>query len=226
MSTTLQKNHDSTTFFHFERPRLNQLFNEAIRYPLVVVCAGAGYGKTSAVYDFAEEYQATTAWVQLSERDNVGVRFWENYTHSLAQVNVPLARATAKLGFPDTKEKRHHYQTLLRDLVEIKKRIIVIDDFHCIEEPSVIRFVEECILFKMPPGTSVFLIARSTPSINIAGLVYRDQMFNMSESDLCFTENELAQYFHRLDISLQADIMREIIQDTEGWAFAINLIAR
>ncbi|MDR2717518.1 MAG: LuxR C-terminal-related transcriptional regulator [Treponema sp.] len=226
MEAVHQAQSNNRAFFHFERPRLNQLFAEAVKYPLVVVCAGAGYGKTSAAHDFVEMYQATTVWMQLSKRDNVGARFWESYTHSLAQVNTPLARAMTKLGFPDTREKLRHYQALLHNLVEMKRRIIVMDDFHCIEEPSVIRFVEECVLQSMPAGTSVFLISRSTPRVNIAGLVYRDQMFNMSESDLRFTENELAQYFRRLNITPQADGMREIMRDTEGWAFAINLIAR
>ena len=226
METVSKAHSESRALFYFERPRLNQLFTEAARYPLVVICAGAGYGKTSAVHDFVEEYQAATAWIQLSERDNVGARFWESYTHSLTQVNLPLAKATTKLGFPDTKEKLIHYQDILHNLVEMKKRIIVLDDFHCIEEPTVIRFVEECILQNMPPETSVFLISRSTPRINIAGMVYRDQIFNISENDLRFTESELVQYFHRMDISPNQESLREVMKDTEGWAFAISLIAR
>jgi LuxR family maltose regulon positive regulatory protein len=222
--TNIQQN--SGSIFHFKRPRLNQLFAEAIKYTLVVVCAGAGYGKTSAVHDFAGEYGAATIWIQLSERDNVGARFWENFTHSLMHLNGSLAAAMVKLGFPDTKEKLHQYHTLIHDFVEVKRRIIVLDDFHCIEEPSVIHFVEECVLRILPPETCVFLISRSTPRINIAGLIYRDQIYNMSENDLRFTENELAQYFRMLRISFQADSIREIMQDTEGWAFAINLIAR
>jgi LuxR family maltose regulon positive regulatory protein len=43
---------------------------------------------------------------------------------------------------------------------------------------------------------------------------------------LRFTENELVQYFRRLGISFQQESLREIMQDTEGWACAINLIAR
>ncbi|MDR2951775.1 MAG: LuxR C-terminal-related transcriptional regulator [Treponema sp.] len=211
---------------HFERPRLNQLFMEAVRYPLVVICAGAGYGKTSAVHDFLDEYQAATAWIQFSERDNVGARFWESYTHSLTQVNLPLAKAMTKLGFPDTKEKRNHFKDLLNNFVSKKRRVIVIEDFHCIEEQTVIRFVEECILRNIPPETSVFLVSRSSPRINIAGLVYRDQVFAITENDLRFTESELVQYFHRLDISPNLENLREIMKDTEGWAFAISLIAR
>jgi len=217
---------DNRTSIHFERPRLNQLFAEAVKYPLVVVCAGAGYGKTSAVHDFAQEYQATTFWLQLSERDNVEARFWESYIHVLAKVNAPLTKALSKVGFPDTKEKLNHYLTLLNDLVEKKRRIIVMDDFHYIEEPSVIKFVEECILFKMPPGTSVFLISRTVPDIKTANNGYEKKIFNISEDDLRFTENELAQYFRSRNISLPHENLREIMQDTGGWAFAINFIAQ
>jgi len=91
--------------FHFKRQRLNQLFMEAVKFPLVTICAGSGYGKTSAVLDFLEDFQATTIWIQLSERDNVGSRFWENCARIIEQINAPFALASTKLGFPDTSDK-------------------------------------------------------------------------------------------------------------------------
>jgi LuxR family maltose regulon positive regulatory protein len=226
MGAIRKERNKTTEEFHFERPRLNQLFTEAVKYPLVLVCAGAGYGKTSAVYDFVHEHQVTTVWMQLSERDTVSARFWENFTHTVAQVNVPFAKEIEELGFPDNKVKVNQYMALMNELVQMKERIIVIDDCHCIEDTSVLRFLEECLVLKMPPGTSVFLLARSTPQINTAGLVSRGLMFNISENDLRFTENELAQYFRSQDITLPMEHLREIMQDTEGWVFAINLIAR
>jgi LuxR family maltose regulon positive regulatory protein len=220
-----QFHEDKGGSLHFERHRLNNLFREAVRYPLVVVCAGGGYGKTSAVDDFVQEYQATTTWMQLSERDNICARFCESFSHSLTQANPPLSRAVLKLGFPETRDKMNQYMTLLNEHVKVKKRVIVMDDFHCIENPSIIRFIEEGIVLAMPPGTSVFLISRSVPPINIAGLVSKGQIFNISEDDLRFTDDEIAQYFRQMNISPQGDSLREIMQDTEGWAFAINLIA-
>ncbi|MDR0314014.1 MAG: hypothetical protein LBI14_10500, partial [Treponema sp.] len=217
---------DSRAFYHFKRPRLNDLFINAVKYPLIVVCAGAGYGKTSAVHDFVEEYKATTVWIQLSERDNVGSHFWENYINTMTPVNAPLARAVNELGFPDTPDKLDQYQTLLHKYLEPKRRIIILDDFQCIEDPAIIRFVEKDVLDKQPPGTAFFLISRCTPRINTACLISRGRMFNISEDDLRFTDNELAQYFHELGISPRQESLREIMQDTEGWAFAINLIVR
>ncbi|MCL2442063.1 MAG: LuxR C-terminal-related transcriptional regulator [Treponema sp.] len=217
---------DNCNPFHFGRPRLNSLFMEAIKYPVVIICAGAGYGKTSAAHDFLNSYEAMKSWVQLSERDNIMSRLWENYINTMAKENKPLAKAIGELGFPETKDKQNQYLSLWHKYFETKQRVLVLDDFHFIEEPSIIRFINECVLFKLPPGTSLFLISRSTPRINIAALESRNQVFKISEDDLRFTESELVQYFRGLNILPQPDSLREIMKDTGGWAFAINIIAR
>jgi len=198
---------------HFKRTRLNELFASAVKNPLVVVCAGAGFGKSSAVYDFTQEYQAVTFWLQLSERDNVEARFWESFTHVLKKINEPFTKELLKLGFPDTKEKQHHYYTLLNNFVEKKRRIIVMDDFHCITDTSVIRFIEDCILFRLPPGSSVFLVSRTVPDVKITNDSYKNKIFNINEDDLRFTENELTQYFHSRNISPSYEVLREIMQE-------------
>jgi LuxR family maltose regulon positive regulatory protein len=212
--------------FHFKRSRINKLFTEAMKYPLVIVCAGSGYGKTSAVYDFTQEYKAATVFIKFSERDNIGGRFWENCAHTIARLNKPFAKAAFKLGFPDNADKMRQYKALVTEHVTMKRRIVIMDDFHYIEDSSVIRFLEECVILNMPPETSVFLLTRSSPQLNIANLVSKGLIYNISEDDLRFTKNELAQYFNRLEIYPQPEILHEIIEDTDGWAFAINLIAR
>jgi LuxR family maltose regulon positive regulatory protein len=212
--------------FHFKRKRLNQTFMEAMNYPVIIVCAGAGYGKTTAVHDFVQEYKASTVWVQLSDRDNVGGRFWENFSHSMTLIdNAQFAASIKKLGFPDTQEKLQQFNNLVRDHEDKKRRIVVFDDCHFIENTAVIRFVEEAIC-NLPIGTTLLMISRSTPRINIAAHVSSNRIYNVSEDELRFTENELAQYFRRQDISLHPDSLRKIMQDTEGWAFALNYIVR
>ena len=139
--------------------------------------------------------------------------------------NLQFAKSIRKLGFPDNQEKMGKFLTIIRDLAELKRRIIVLDDCHFIEEPAMILFMER-IIANLPVGTSLFLISRSTPKINFAGLVSRGHIYTMNENDLRFSIGEVAQYFRQLDILPSPDSLREILHDTEGWAFAINLIAR
>jgi len=221
-----QARYNSGSAFHFKRSRLNSMFSEAMKYPLIVVCAGAGYGKTTAVHDFVQEYQSATVWVQLSERDNIGARFWESFCYSMTLLNNPsFANSIKELGFPDTQDKIKQFTNLIRDHADKKRRLIVFDDCHYIENSSVVRLVEEAIRC-LPAGTTVFLISRSTPRVNTAGLVSSGHVFEACEDELRFTENELAQYYRSLGISLQPESLRTIWHDTEGWAFALNYIAR
>ncbi|MDR3123161.1 MAG: hypothetical protein LBU16_05225, partial [Treponema sp.] len=64
---------------YLERPRVDALVERAVQSPVVIVVAGAGYGKTHAIYSFVRKRQAKTGWMQLSERDNIASRFWENF---------------------------------------------------------------------------------------------------------------------------------------------------
>ena len=212
--------------FHFQRSRINKLFFEALNYPVIMVCAGAGYGKTRAVTDFVDDFKAGTAWIQLSERDNVPARFWENFVHAMSQVNLPFSESIKNGGFPDTEEKYNQYIAGVKKyLSPLENRVLVFDDLHVLENPAIIRFLEKAIHY-LSMGTSLVLISRSTACLNITNMISRGKVFSLNERDLCFTPNEVAQYFRHLEMIPQNQMLREIMQDTGGWAFAINLIAR
>ena len=215
----------SRDIFLYKRPRLNKLFKESDKFPLVLVCAGAGYGKTTAVHDFLRDNKIPTAWMQISESDNLPERFWENYAHAWSSINKPLADAIIKIGFPDTLEKQKQYLTVAHKLLSpMDKRFFVVDDIHYLENPAIIRLAEN-IANNLVIGTTSIWISRSAP-VQVMGMISKGLVFSVSENDLRFTDNELAQYFRRLDINAQPENLREIMKDTEGWAFAINLIAR
>ncbi|MDR1929653.1 MAG: helix-turn-helix transcriptional regulator, partial [Treponema sp.] len=82
------------------RPQIDLLLEKAVRNSVVIVCAGAGYGKTQAVYSFVRKYRVLTSWMQLSERDNIGERFWENFIATVTLVNKKAAGKLGKIEFP------------------------------------------------------------------------------------------------------------------------------
>lgn len=225
MSLKNKTERDKNQFIHLERSRLNNLFKQAARHPLVTVCAGAGYGKTDAVQDYARQSGATIIWIQLSEMDNVATHFWEKYTVSVSGISKSFATELSRLGFPDTIDKISIYISIVHKYSTRTKCILVFDDFHLIENEAVTYFFERVIL-KIPQNISVFLISRATPRINTVVLLSKKYMVNINENDLKFTESEILAFFRLQNISLTLENLKNILQDTEGWAFAINLIAR
>jgi ATP/maltotriose-dependent transcriptional regulator MalT len=76
-----------------DRQRVNKLFAGAVKYPLVAVTAGAGYGKTRAVSMFLNKCknEEKKLWMQFSKCDNMSARFWENFVKSTSELSPPLA---------------------------------------------------------------------------------------------------------------------------------------
>jgi LuxR family maltose regulon positive regulatory protein len=212
---------------YLDRPHLKNLLEKAVRSPLVVVSAGAGYGKTQAVYSFLRDSSYTTLWLQLSEADNNEWRFWENFVRTFSFSNREVAVKFLELGFPDTEEKFNRYRIFYRALLSAESQyIVVIDDFHLIYNKQVAHFIEHSIdayINSTYKNISTILISRIEPSINTGKFLSKGRLIRITEDDLRFSREEISAYFKMLSINLPLDSMSELYQDTEGWAFAIHL---
>jgi LuxR family maltose regulon positive regulatory protein len=206
-----------------ERPRINQLLEQAMEKRVVIICAGAGYGKTCATYFYIRRLKILTGWMQFSSRDNNGDRFWENFVAAITQVNKKASARLAKIGFPATERQFDRYLTIPQaELRSDLRYLIVYDDFHFINDPAVLRFMEQSITSPFPNITSV-IISRTEPPLNLANLESKGLLARITEEDLRFTREEMVSYFQLLDINPPAQTVSSIYYDTEGWAFAIHL---
>ncbi|MDR1277201.1 MAG: helix-turn-helix transcriptional regulator [Treponema sp.] len=208
---------------YLERPHIDHLLKEMVKNPVVVVMAGAGYGKTQAVYSFVRKYTAQTSWIQLSERDNISERFWENFIAGVALIDKKAALTLRKIDFPETERQFERYVSIPRAVITADTKIIfVFDDFHLIHNKAVLRFIERSITAPFPTVTSI-LISRTEPSFNMVKLLSRGLLGKITEEDLRFSREEMVKYLQIQNIKPSPQAISSIYHDTEGWAFAIHL---
>jgi LuxR family maltose regulon positive regulatory protein len=161
--------------------------------------------------------------MQLSERDNIQERFWENFTATVSFISKESARRLGEHGFPGTGRRFDRYLTIPREDINPQVRyIFVYDDFHLIKNGEVLRFLEQSVTSSFPNITSI-IISRTAPGIDI--MDSRHIHTRLTEEDLRFTEEETAAYFHIQGIKVGRQITARICRDTEGWAFATHLSA-
>jgi LuxR family maltose regulon positive regulatory protein len=207
-----------------ERPRIKRLLENAVKSPYVAVIAGSGYGKTQAVYSFLREYGAPTAWIQLSERDNSPMRFWESFSRTMELYSERVAARMRALGFPETDGQFAEVAAIPEDeLSPDEKHVLVFDDFHLIEDGPVLQFMKRAAQAPFPNITMI-LISRANPDINLVGLLSKGLLVHINEDELRFTEDETARYFQLAGIPLSSQGVSDIYGDTAGWAFALNLV--
>jgi LuxR family maltose regulon positive regulatory protein len=209
-----------------ERIHINHLLEEAVGKSLIYVTAGAGYGKTQAVYSFVQRYPARTAWMQMSEKDNNAERFWENFIFTVMQVNPDAGKKLQKMSFPDNDQLFERYLKVPKDeVVSSVKYIFVYDDVHLITNKPVLRFLERSFKTDFPSITSI-VISRNELPFNFMNIESKGKLARITEEDLRFSYEELTAFLSMKKLNLPSQTLADIYRDTEGWAFAIHLVSR
>jgi LuxR family maltose regulon positive regulatory protein len=208
---------------YLERPRINRLLEKAVQMPIVAVIAGAGYGKSLAVYSLVRKLSVHTTWVQFSEGDNISSRFWEKFVSAISVVNKKSADKLAELGFPGTERQFRRYMSIPKsDIVSTEKYIFIYDDIHLIKDRAVLEFIGQSITTFFPNLTSI-IISRNELPMDLSRAETRGKMACITEEDLRFTKDEAAAYLGLLGLRPSMQTLSAIYDDTEGWAFALHL---
>ncbi|MDR0669308.1 MAG: helix-turn-helix transcriptional regulator, partial [Treponema sp.] len=209
---------------YLERPRVDRLLEQALHSHVVTVVAGEGSGKTYAVNSFLHKDPRHIIWVQVSERDNLGWRFWENYTGEVARLNPEAGKIYFDIGFPESGRQFDRYLDLLKnEIVSRERYVIVFDDLHFLSNPSVLLHLERALAAPVSKNTIV-LISRTEPALNTINLLSKWLLSQITVDDLRFTREETDEYFRLYNVSLEEEELNRVYRETEGWALALGLI--
>src|SRR5215468_7825044 len=188
------------------RPRLLARLAEGIGRGLTVVCTPAGFGKTTLLGDWARRSRRTVAWLSLDSADNDPARFWRYVAAALEAVATAVINQLAVV--PDAGAV-----------------VLVLDDYHLIEAPT----VHDSVVFlveRLPPGLRLVLAARTDPPLPLARLRARGQLAELRATDLRFTLEETAAFLREATgLDLPTASVAALQERTEGWAAGVQLAA-
>ena len=206
-----------------ERPRIFRLLEKAARFPIINIVAGAGFGKTFAVYSYVKKYNIRTAWIQCSEGDNTGEFFWENFVSAFSAVSEDTAKKLKRLGFPAGKNQLDKYLEISGSgRIPDRKIFFVYDDLHLISDKAVLNFLELSLSAAFLNPVFV-LISRKEPVLNLERVKAKKLVAGISGDELCFSKNEMVSFFKLRQLTPPPRAASYIYHETEGWAFAIQL---
>lgn len=208
-----------------ERERIDTLLGKAIEHPVVTVTAGAGYGKTQAVSLFLNKTPFRVIWMQLSVLDNHLTKFWEEFIHAMSLLNKETALQLGQFGFPDTPAKFNQFIYILaKEVYTSEQFLLVLDDFHLIQDEIIRNFIEALLSANLE-NFCIILISRKQLDLPNNTIYPSEDIFHITARDLQFTIEEIESYFRLQDIDLTSKELERIHTYTEGWPFALYLVA-
>lgn len=208
-----------------ERTHLLDRLKEGRDSPLIVISGVAGSGKTSLVRQWVMRDELTVAWYSLDETDNQSDVFFRYLLVALSTVDDRLASACAKL-------LRHGKKLIGRDvlsylsahLLELHHDVyLVLDDYHFVSSKE-IHDALFGFLGHPPARMHIIITSRHGVPFSVPHFKVRNQVVEISASDMKFTEKETERFFEEtMPISLTRDEARTVWRHVEGWVGGLQL---
>ena len=208
---------------NIDRERLRAQLDAATEARLVLVSAPAGFGKSTLLADWLDQPTVRGAWLSLDARDNDIVRF----ARYLAAATARLAGGTEDTPSFDAESFDPELALAgILDRLEATGRgaVLVLDDYHVIEEPAIHRLVAS-LVERLPTGARLVIATRADPPLTLARLRARGELLEVRGEDLRFTVAEAAALVRSTGVELPAAEIEELTERTEGWAAALRLAA-
>ena len=198
------------------RDRLDQRLEQGLRGALSLVCAPAGFGKTTAVADFVHRSGRAVGWVSArSDLDDPSSL--TTYMVAAIERTWPEVAARASRELPDAAAA---LTTLANDALG-RGLVLVIDDLHLVPQGATIltRWLDGAV-----PPLHLVAITRANPPFPLSRLRARGQLTELRTEDLQFTDPESTAFLEGA-MGLDNDAARTLAARARGWAAGLQLAA-
>lgn len=195
----------------------------ALDHPLCLVVAPAGSGKTTALAALAAHGGWPAAWCRARPGDDPALLI-----RHLAAAFRPVApldegRVAAALA-RDPSDIDLALETLVNELAAAlgDETLLVIDDFHLVDERPALRAVVERLIAIQPLRLHLTLAARAEPALGaVASARLRGELLTIGPADLSFSHDEALALWALAAREPPADL-EALLAVARGWPLALQ----
>ena len=237
------------------RPRLFARLDAGLHGLLTLVCAPAGFGKTTLLASWlatrtegrglrtesvaaslspqSSALSTRVAWVSLDAGDNDPIRFWSYAITALDSFHPGVGvGALNALQSPQPPPIEVVLTAVLNalsarapQLIATTPDVLVLDDYHVIETLAIHQAVS-FLLDHLPPALHLVIATREDPPLALARLRARSQLHELRTARLRFTRAEVAALLiDTMGLPLTEADIPPLEERTEGWVAGLQLAA-
>jgi DNA-binding SARP family transcriptional activator len=214
------------------RPRVNDVLKQTFDYRLTILQAEAGFGKSTALAEFAGEHPSVL-WYQANAEDNDPLVFLLQLCHALQNTlpnlpNLPIAFLETWDGAQGPLPWRAVLDGIINSLADasIPPTLFILDDAHLLTENGELPHILDRLIALAPAHFHILLAGR--PTITLPTLTRwraQGEALLLDQSTLTFTKNEIGSLFGtRYGLELTSEELDSLLEYTEGWAIGLQLI--
>ncbi|KXL54163.1 HTH-type transcriptional regulator MalT [Anaerotignum neopropionicum] len=206
------------------RQRVEEDLDNLTNYPLTIVSATMGYGKTTSVRTYLTARDLRTIWIPLLGCDGDEMIFWNKLSMSVGRLYPEFGKHLERLGFPIDVRQTVAIIDLFWNLKNEAPLVLVIDDYHLINQSTQLGTLIELLAEEEIPNLHILLLTRTRPKFNHMNLISKGLCYYLDTDSLSFTMQEIKEYLDLMGFCALPQDIEKIYSYTEGWISAVYLL--
>ncbi|MGD8979223.1 MAG: tetratricopeptide repeat protein [candidate division WOR-3 bacterium] len=212
------------------RERLTTRLKDNIDKKLILINAGAGYGKTTLLSQFNAQVKTPIVFYHLEANDSELTIFLSYLTAGLRKIYPRFGRLTRTLlrstAYPNGRTDMI-MGTFINEIVENTsgELLITLDDYHNLDPSIRIDGALNYFISHAPANVHLIIATRQKPNLLMAHLKARNELFELTSEDLKFNRDEIDRLFKDIHgLSLEQEELNILEEHSEGWITSLQLI--
>jgi LuxR family maltose regulon positive regulatory protein len=209
------------------RSRLLARLTAGLSHKLTLISSPAGFGKTTLLSEFAAVSELPVAWFSIDQDDNDSVRFLTYLIGALGKIKPGFGGSIfSLLQTPKPESVETLLTILINEIIEeLPPFVLVLDDYHLIVDQEINQSLA-FLLEHQPEEMHLIIATRADPDLPLSRLRARNQLTEIREVDLRFTDQEAAEFLSGvMGLELDEEQLSSLEERTEGWAAGLQLAA-
>jgi ATP/maltotriose-dependent transcriptional regulator MalT/DNA-binding SARP family transcriptional activator len=208
------------------RERLLSTLKENLDKKLILICADAGYGKTTLLAQFCHELKSPFIFYDLDSQDNDTATFFNYLVAGMKKHVSGFGERVRSVVY----EKRSHEIIIGTFINEFLEKIdgefyIILDDYHRLHKNRTIVKIISYFLRHLPSNLHFVISSRTTPPIYLSYYLAKQELLHLGKEHLQFDIEETRALFRDVyGLDIQKEDITRIAELSEGWVTVIQLI--
>ena len=224
--------------------RVRRLLDHQLDRPLTLVCAPAGFGKTTQLSDWLAHCGRPSTWLSLDEQDNDPAVFLSYVIAAIRRLFPHACTTTAELlqgtelppldvlsaTLVNEIDSIADFSTAGSgtagsELPEGQRFLLVLDDYHLIRSLNVHQLLDD--LLQYPPRSLHLVIStRHDPPLALAAQRARGRMVDVRMAALRFSAAETGEFMQQaVHAPVDQATIDVLAKRSEGWVAALRFAA-
>lgn len=200
--------------------KLEERLRTIYDYPVTIIEAPTGYGKTTAVREYLKSSGRPYIWFNI-DSDNREKAF-SDFCGKIKGINESAAHKLLAVGYPYDEVTCKQAVDAINSVSYLETTVFVIDNYQYVAD----RYLDEVIKDLSGSSTRNVRIVIMTQAVNSNGafeLIMSRRINYLSKTDFELGRDDIIQYYKSCGIKLEDSEADFLYKYTEGWISALYL---